>query len=170
MFRFQAHGKLPANAASLFLQRADKRQIKFALLAPEGNSIVVALQSLPAAMPRRMAINCLRPRAPCHLSRLCSPLSPSSCVTTRSDKIGTTRCTPSSTDFWMMLSMILPFGIATSKVMEQGGGGLKIFQRHGKEYCRIARAFSPAVQRNSFPTPSRTATSSPYFTRKTFSA
>ena len=38
----------------------------------------------------------------------------------------------------MMLSMILPFGIATSKVIWQDGGGIEIFQRNGKRH-RIAR-------------------------------
>ena len=37
------------------------------------------------------------------------------------------RRAPSSTAFWMMLSMIFPLGTASSSVMEQGGGGVKFF-------------------------------------------
>ena len=63
----------------------------------------------------------------CHFSRLCVLSFSSRWVTTRSVSSGTMRCAPSSTDFWMMDSMIFPLGTACNSVIGQGGGGMKFF-------------------------------------------
>jgi len=64
-------------------------------------------------------------------------LSPSRCVTTCSVSSGTMRCAPSSTDFWMMDSMILPLGNAWSSVIWQGGGrnGILFVTRNSTRSC-----------------------------------
>ena len=78
------------------------------------------------------------------------------------------RRAPSSTAFWMMDSMIFPLGTACSRVREQGGGGVKFFS--DTDSVTASRELFSTAQRNSFPTPSKTATSSPRFRRKTRSA
>ena len=128
---------------ALGLQRADKRQIKFFAWSAE----IFELSAGVSTFGSHGAPHCLMASIAtcCHLSRLFSASSSSSCVTTRSVNSGTMRRAPSSTAFWMMFSMIFPLGTATSSVTGQGGAGMKFFSDTDKR-DGLARVFNRAKE------------------------